>query len=222
MTQMWTGYRLEFEGGSPARNWCPLPSKLSKIPGFFIKVDPDGFAEIKPHTKTGIRKGLTQLAMTSGEGRERRGWRPRKGMVLVTYMAEDENGNPVTRGPAPRVHVFATRYEPNTTVTELLRNKEWQDLGFFPPIKSVNVTVDDTDIFGRAVETRIRFMFKEKVLKRQNVQLLGSARDRGADAWWELSQFYSELARELGDPFYADLASELTSLGREAARWDAA
>lgn len=170
--------------------------------------------------------------MRSKEGPGREG---RTGHFLVTYLPV--NGTkPTKTGKPTRVRVFATPYYPGKKITSSDRKRKskdtilgwhWYDLGSITSPETVKLVVDHAALFGVAIEDDVRKLFQDEVLKKlwkkKKTSYGGGEYLHGADIYWtELARFYDELARELGDPFYAELASELASLGREAARWDAA
>jgi hypothetical protein len=63
------------------------------------------------------------------------------------------------------------------------------------------------------MEKTIRHIFNNKFLKPNHTMRPGTGGNMaGPDVAWELAEFYSELGRQLRDPFYAELASELASL----------
>lgn len=206
------------------RSWLAAPRLYSPLP----PAEDCRFAEIKPHNEKGIRDGLNQLAKEKGLGRA-----PRKGKFLVTYLPL-KGKTPAPSGFPTSVRVFATPYSagmkatspPYKNVADTITSWEWHDLGSFAPEKQVDVLVEKASLFGSAIEDQVRKLFQDVVLVKswgKKTGYGGGGNLQGADIWWtELARFYDELARELGDPFYADLASELASLGREAARWDAA
>lgn len=243
MTMIWTDYRLMLEepevntGGNSKRNtkgrsWLPDPRTFPKFTVDTLSVQDHGFAEIKPHNEDGIRDGLKQLE-PSTEKKPALGRAGRRGMALVTYLPVNKEGEAVGEGSAAGVHVFATPYSGQTVdhathkkrVKDIINSWTWHHVGCFKPPQRINLVVDRAALFGIAIEKSVRRQFNLNVLARLKPKKIGHGGTtvHGADIYWnELARFYAELARELGDPFYADLASELASLGREAALWDAA
>lgn len=230
------------DAGAPRGPWLLAPRTFVN-PGVFTG---PGFAEIKPHNREGIKDGLEQLRDKKGKLRA-----PRTPEFLVTYlplkegMKGDEPEQAATEGSRPCVRVFATKYhidkanaiavkpkkktasgkDKDLNWNEIIRTWTWHDLGCFKAPLEVPLKVEDASLFGMAIERYARKLFQRRVLSCLTPPKKGNPPPTltDADIWWdELARFYAELARELDDPFYADLASELASLSREAARWDAA
>jgi hypothetical protein len=183
-----------------------------------MSIAANGWAEIKPHNYAGIRAGLKQLR-TAGRGQ------PRTGQVLITYLPVDSSNSSVSSGQPACVRVFATRFEAKgagDNPSDFLRKHAWYDLGSFAPPKQITLNVDDGGLFGAAIERYVRHQF-QAVVKAPTQHVPGGGGPRqGPDVLWdELAELYAELARELEDPYYAELASELAAMARRA-EWGAA
>lgn len=220
------------------RQWLPVPTNLTTDPANLLaSVGNFEFAEIKPHNSDGISGGLEQLGLQEGRGRERlKGSASpfRTGKFLVTYLPVDEQGKSALEGNPHCVRVFVTnrcknevkKKDPSGRIRkweQIINDWDWYDLGSFKPPPTIPLIVQEASVFGVVIEPYVRQVFRNKVLGPKKKIDRGGRALRGADIYWnELARFYTELARELGDPFYADLASELASLSCEAAMWDVA
>lgn len=187
-----------------------------------------GFAEIKPHNSKGIQKGIDALryVTVTKKGKLRKPGPGRVGRTakfLVTYLPEEAPGKPAEKDWPSRVRVFATPYDDARTVRpgtgksikNTISNWKWEELGCFVPPKVAEVLADErtAGLFGTAIEGHVRELFYRKMLKPKGKEVGGGQTLKGADIFWnELGRFYTELARELGDPFYAELGTELASL----------
>jgi len=178
-----------------------------------------GYVEIKPHTLTGIKSGLKQL----GERLENAKPKLESG-VLATYLGVDAGGNPVRTGRARSVRVYAVLVNrvPKPTLAQYGRPEQWHYLGVAPlPDTIDHPPVDHAPAFGWAVEPvvqrRVSLLVKLETPGRKWKSLGGPG--RGPDMQYtELAEFYRELAHELRDPLYAELASELEAMAdREVA-----
>lgn len=165
-----------------------------------------GLIEIKPHTATSRPGGLKQLrdnhARPQYAGHDK--W-------FVTYQALDAGGRPVVRGRAHQVQLWARRFEggnpPNAQLTDAY------DLGIIPvPTTTAFPRVDLPGFFGSAIEEPIRTHLTRLLeMKQRRVDQRTGGAAPGPDLLWaELAAMYSELAEELRDPFYAELATELS------------
>lgn len=204
-TTMWES---EARKWSPLRPWAPPGSR--SYPRLTLRTP--GVVEIKPHTETGIRAGLEQVA--------RRLRRRGKG-VLATYMGTDSRGNPVLVGRATHVRVYATLVDldvnKHPTPEQYNQPNQWYALGLaevppkidFPP-------VDHAPMFGWAIESVVQKQVKAAVTlatAKKKWTTLGGPGHVADMRYRELAEFYGELGRQLRDPFYAELASELSSFG---------
>lgn len=193
-----------------------------------LAFDNPGFAEIKPHNSQGLTDGWKDLSKKSKlSDKTRRGRTPK---FLVTYLPVKEGktgrdiNDAVKDSTPPCVRVFASPYTGEPERPHVSKMK-FHNLGSFKPPPTVPLNVEEASLFGAAIEKYARELFQREILDRLKPQKQGHGGTtvHGADIYWdELARFYAELARELGDPFYADLASELASLSREATMWDAA
>jgi hypothetical protein len=198
-----------------ARDWSAFgvtPTPVTRL----TQIQRPGLAEIKPHTPTGIRKGLKQL-------RDRVKSHPGREMWLVTYKGTDASGlaNPPT-GMADGLQVFARCF--NVTTRDL--DGPWYKLGFLRLNRIMqHPPVDHPGMFGMAVERRVYDLFTSQLPLNRRAQAGTGGSLPGPDVLWsELAALYAELARELRDPFYAELASELADLAhrRRPVRYGAA
>ncbi|MGY4769094.1 hypothetical protein ACXC9Q_19445 [Kribbella sp. CWNU-51] len=200
---------------SEARTWSPLGPAAPRPgqPHPRLVLTAPGFVEIKPHTASGIKSGLTQLA-----GRLRGAGRTVG--VLATYLGVDARGRPIRTGRPGFVRVNATLVDlgttPVPTTAQYSRPAQWFYLGLAPvPPKVDHPPVDHAPAFGWAVEPivqrQVMQMAHLQTKNRRWVPLGGPG--RGPDIEYsELAQFYRELAHELRDPLYAEIASELEAM----------
>lgn len=206
MTVHWSQWQQEWELEEEApRKWLSIPKLL---PSGKMTVQPNGFAEIKPHNRAGIRAGLKQL----GERARGKGRQPQ---ALITYLPVDAALAPLPSGWPPHVRVFAVKYDHGNppTMADIFIKHQWYDLGSFTPRKTIDLKVDNASVFGAVIEESVRKKFITSVLKAPLKYRGGGGAGTGPDVLWdELAQMYAELARDLRDPFYRELASELAAL----------
>jgi hypothetical protein len=173
--------------------------------------------EIKPHTTTGIRAGVRQIGDRLEAACRTTGVAPTG--VLVTYVGVDAAGRPIRTGRAKAVHVYGAKVDlkcgQRPTVAQYNQPGVWYFLGSAPlPDKLDHPPVDHAPAFGWAVEPVVQQQVM-KTVRLQTPQRKWTPKGgpgHGADIeYTELAEFYRELARELRDPFYAELASELAS-----------
>lgn len=194
MTITWTNWQTEQELEGE-RDWSREPARV--LDGRTMKIAGRGFAEIKPHSRSGIEDGLEQLAKS-----DRKHADGRPPMALITYLPIDPSGRPVSTGRAERAKVFAVPYSGPGTVNSYL-SKDWYLIGEIPVQRVVVLKVDQPGLFGAAIEERVRRCFRTVVL--QNTGLNpgrkftgGGGPGHGPDVLWnELAAFYRELAAEL-------------------------
>jgi hypothetical protein len=192
----WSDWELEWEA-VPRSRWASLPGNLAAAT---MRVGANGVAEIKPHSWSGLRAGLKQLARRTSTG-------PR---ALITYLPVDRSGKTVPAGQAAAVRVFATMYAPSTSLADYLAKAQWWDLGSLglPGMMPFPV-VQNGGFFGMAVENGVRNHFTTKVLNPSTRKVAAGTggHQHGADVQWqELAELYAELARQLRDPAYAEAA----------------
>ncbi len=206
-----------------ARKWFPLGPGAGR-PGLAaaaLVLTAPGLVEIKPHTATGIRAGLKQLF-------DRLKKQGLKTGVLATYVGADSAGRRLPKGRAKCLQVYAALVHAAPppavapTLAQYSRPGVWHDLGLTPLLDKIDhPRVDHAPAFGWAVEEVVQRQVK-KMIKLQTRQKLWTplgGPGHGADMRFdELAEFYRELAHELRDPLYAELASELEALAdREVA-----
>ena len=168
--------------------------------------------------------------------------------ILITYLPVKKSSRPPhytpkNSGPIERVLVMATSISSTRTADdyrrmpreEMLRSvlaQEWylvEDMQMEPKAKEIagivmNLTARTRAQFGNLMETLATEAFNDNVLKKQQPRrrLLRDIRGgsgHGTDVLWdELAGLYGELARELGNPFFAELASELAAYGQTQRR----
>jgi hypothetical protein len=182
-----------------------------------------GCGEIKAHNQKGIVKGLEQLRTSChGESRHR---------ILITYLpVAGSSFQPQDSGKAKRVLVMATfvtrDYSLMTAEQQVERvlDQRWylvEDM-LLKPAEVAGIAMDlatrNRAQFGNVMHTLVEKAFDQRVLqlnpprKRQAEHRPGSGKSIDL-LWSELAGLYDELARELGDPFFAELASELATNG---------
>lgn len=161
----------------------------------------NGAAEIKPHSTAGISGGIEQLDKSTVTG-------PR---LLITYRPLNSRGGIATKGSPACVEVFMTRHVKGAKPAAVLRGKWWK-VGDFVPPKTVPLTMDNPGLFGAGVEEYVRRLFFAQVLSPRGKKMHPDTggHGHGHDVLWdELAGMYGELGRQLGDPFYAELADVL-------------
>ncbi len=205
-----------------------------------MPVDDAGCAEIKAHNHNGIIGGLTQLRCkchSTGTCRILITYLPVRGSDPKSYQPQDF-------GSVKRVLVMATfiTFTPDDLemsprewklrrVRELERQvlaQQWyliEDLVPRPDLVAKIAmgvgTPQDRGRFGSVMEPLVANCFNQCVLKeakppRKRPFSRGSS--TGSDLQWsELAGLYGELARELGNPFFAELAAELATYGETQA-----
>jgi hypothetical protein len=196
MTMLWSEWELDAETDRTA--YFPPPARLVSVEVEKPAVTEHGHAEVKPHHYNGLNQGIDQLRGSSGVGSR----------FLITYRPEG-GGNP-TR---PRnMHLYMTDF--HDTTPGQLRQRRWWDLGTIPTPRYTSVDWSNKSLVGQAMEKVTRNMFNNKFLKPQGRTMRHGTGGNlpGSDIRWELEEFYRELGRQLCDPFYAELASELASL----------
>lgn len=199
------------------RKWFALGP--GALPPDKLVLSVPGLVEIKPHTVTGIRSGLKQLAARLHTANMPIG-------VLATYVGADSLGRRLPRGKPKCLHVYAALVKatpprtPPPTLAQYSDPSKWYDLG----LTSLLDKIDHPDVkhapaFGWAVEPVVQRHVAKMIklpLPRKFTPLGGPG--HGADmSYTELAEFYRELANELRDPLYAELASELEAMAWEAA-----
>ena len=202
---------------SEVRNWATSFLPPASSPGRSLTLRTPGYVEIKPHTMSGIRSGLAQLGARLEKANLPSG-------VLATYVGTDSRGNPLSKGMAKYLRVYAVvvNAKPKPTLAAYNQPGRWHYLGFtkLEPTMS-HPPVDHAPAFGWAVEPVVQERVKLAVAlatpQRKWTTAGGPA--PGPDMTYsELADFYRELAHELRDPLYAELASELEAMAdREVA-----
>jgi hypothetical protein len=201
-----------------ARKWFALGPGAGRPglpPGALVLTDP-GLVEIKPHTATGIRAGLKQLAARLDKANLKSG-------VLATYMGADSLGRRLSLGRPKCLHVYATVVNatpprtPTPSLAQYSHPGRWHDLGLTPlPDKIDHPRVDHAPAFGWAVEPVVqRHVAASRITLRTPLRKWTPLGGPGAGAdmkYDELADFYRELAHELRDPLFAELASELEAM----------
>lgn len=201
---------------SEARNWATdlVPAAPPRGQAYArLVLDKPGFVEIKPHTRTGIRSGLTQLARRLKKANLTCG-------VLATYLGVGPGAAPVQRGKASFVRIYGLVVDltvtPTPTVTQYSRRAQWHYLGLARlPDKLEHPPVDHAPAFGWAVEPvvqrQVMNLVTLKTPKKTWTPMGGPG--HGPDMMYtELADFYRELANELRDPLYGELAAELEAM----------
>lgn len=198
MTISWSDWEFQEEAGLEFeyRRVSPL---IRKVGNTSMGIKSSGYAEIKPHHLRGMRAGMCQLALNPDTGTR----------ILITYLPV-RNGHPVETGTPDGVRVLARKFVQFTNATVLENPNEWWDIGSVPPPK--NVTLNDRQKFGLAIEEPVRQLFHAQVIKHpRTIRRSPSNYRTGPDVLWnELADFYAELGRELRDPLYTELALELS------------
>ncbi|MET7280727.1 hypothetical protein ABZS29_20985 [Kribbella sp. NPDC005582] len=201
---------------SEARNWAtdlvPAAPPRGQAHAKLV-LDKPGFVEIKPHTRSGIRSGLTQLARRLKKANLTCG-------VLATYLGVGPGAAPVKKGKARFVRIYAVLVDltvtPTPTVLQYSRPAQWHYLGLAPlPDKLEHPPVDHAPAFGWAVEPVVqRQVMNIVTLKtpKKTWTPLGGPGHAPDLMYTELADFYRELANELRDPLYAELAAELEAM----------
>jgi hypothetical protein len=202
---------------SEVRKWATTFLPPATSPGQSLTLRTPGYVEIKPHTLSGIRSGLAQLGARLEKANLPTG-------VLATYVGTDSRGNPLSKGVAKYLRVYAVvvNAKPKPTLAAYNQPGKWHYLGYtrLEPTMS-HPPVDHAPAFGWAVEPVVQERVKLAVAlatpQRKWTTAGGPA--PGPDMTYsELADFYRELARELRDPLYAELASELEAMAdREVA-----
>jgi len=194
-----------------------------------------GCAEIKAHNRNGIIGGLTQLQDKCCKGTCR---------ILITYLPVCEPSStgyqPQDFGWVKRVLVMATfidrcrdysKMPPEAKVQQVLGQKWYlvENMDMTPKTDLVARiamglgTPQDRGRFGSVMEPLVAHSFNENVLKHKKLvpprkRDFSRGSGTGSDVLWtELAGLYGELARELGNPFFAELASELATYGETQA-----
>lgn len=205
MTTFWSNWKIQEETGLEFE-YQRVPDNINVNKSTRMTVDPDGYAEIKPHNKKGITEGLQQLSEHPTDPR-----------VLITYLPLIGPGKPAIdayTGQPTEVRVFATHFKQGMTPGKLLKNTQlWWDLGSYKPPGQIRLTLENRGLFGAAIEPWVRDLFCCEVLDFSGRKMwTGTGGQRpGADVrWHELADLYAELGRELRDPLYAELALMLT------------
>jgi hypothetical protein len=161
----------------------------------------NGAAEIKAHTTDGISGGLMQLDNSTVTGPK----------LLITYRPLNSRGGIATTGLPACVEVFMTRPVKGAKPAAVLRGRWWK-VGAFAPPKTVPLTIDNPGLFGSGIEDSVRRHFFAHVLSPRGKKMhpnTGGHRPGHDVLWDELAEMYGELGRQLGDPFYAELAAAL-------------
>ncbi|MFK4088245.1 hypothetical protein ACI2LF_29300 [Kribbella sp. NPDC020789] len=206
---------------SEARNWAtdlgPAAPRQGQAHARLV-LDKPGFVEIKPHTRSGIKSGLTQLARRLRTANLTCG-------VLATYLGVGPGAAPIRKGKARFVRVYGVLVDltvtPVPVVAQYSRAAQWHYLGLAPlPDKIDHPPVDHAPAFGWAVEPVVQRQVMNIVTLRTPKKTwtpMGGP-GHGPDIMYtELAGFYRELAHELRDPLYAELAAELETMAdREA------
>ncbi|WP_433158553.1 hypothetical protein [Kribbella sp. CA-247076] len=196
---------------SEVRNWVTNILPPATSPGRGLNLTTPGFVEIKPHTLSGIRSGLTQLGARLAKANFPTG-------VLATYLGTDSRGNPLRKGKATHLRVYGVLVNatPKPTLAQYNRPGKWHYLGTSTLRDTIShPPVDHAPAFGWAVEPVVQAQVKLGVALSTPKRLwtLGGGPAAGPDMTYsELAGFYRELARELRDPLYAELASELEAM----------
>ncbi len=224
MTMLWSEWELEDEVG-PAAQYLPAPRLLSPVRAM-AHIDGYGRAEIRAHNKAGIRGGLVSLAEHPGKYSKTPGSRPR---VLITYLPVDSSNEKQNEGKPAKIRVFMTNFTagavppPSHEKDRLLAQqwwenllaRQWWDLGVLSAEDLIPMDWTDKRLLGIGTEPRARNLFRDLVLvpAGRNIWKNTGGNRQGSDVRWnELAEFYRELGKLGGDPFYAELASELASL----------
>jgi len=207
MTTMWSEWEIQGEGevgsDSAYRDPPPMRDDVTKMKA----VLPKGKAEIKPHNLNGIRAGLEQLADQPAKP-------PFAGpRMLITYRPVDADDKAVNAGQPVSVQVYATDYVAGVTASDLLNRYKWWFLGKVPVPKRVTVKLENRGVFGAVMEGPVRRLFRGTVLlpPRKLEPGTGGWRHGPDVVWKELAELYRELAQEMRDPFYAEVAAELAA-----------
>jgi len=186
-----------------------------------------GCGEIKQHNINGISEGLRQLRDDCHGGRSR---------ILITFLPVHGPSwlrlRPQDEGVAERVLVMATYItnyysgmKPKEQAQQVLK-QEWylvEDMRPMPePVAKVAMGLANRGRFGSVMEPLVADAFDRRVLQpqppRRRLPEHRGGSGHGSDLLWsELAGLYGELARELGNPFFAELASELATYGETQA-----
>ena len=179
------------------------------LPDGKLAVGQGAIGEIKPHTASGIRAGLSQLYSRSLQF-------PNAPLWLITYVALGADGKPIRRGRASAVAIYARKVKwpsrPRATKDSVVRAPELGDL-YTVGTKSLRALipyphVDEPGFFGQAVERDVRAHVFSKATREAYSGTGGSL--PGPDLrWHELAALYGELARLMADPLFAEIADEL-------------
>lgn len=199
MSMSWFDWEIQEEGGSRTTRYRPAPS--AEPFGTRMKLGPTGHAEIKPHTWLGVKKGQIQLDGSTVTGPK----------VLITYRPLNAAGGIATTGRPACLAMYMTCHTPEAKPDAVLKGKWWY-LGSPVPPEQVPLTVDNPGLFGSGIEDFVRRHFDKEVLQPRKRKLrpgTGSGRTGPDVLWDELAGMYGELGRQLGDPFYAELAAAL-------------
>jgi hypothetical protein len=171
-----------------------------------------GIVEIKPHTETGILKGVANVRRALLAA-------PNNVGLLVTYYAVDDRDQPKTSGQAAYAHLFAALITtgPNDTPRQYLSANRWRHLGRITVPQTIpHPRVNQISAFGQAIEpaarAKVRDVMRTWIPGITFQRATGGHRPGPDIIWSELAELYAELARELRDPLYAELANELTAL----------
>jgi hypothetical protein len=218
---------------TPTRSTPSRESRFLNAPALIrqrMTVPDAGCAEIKAHNRNGIIGGLTQLRKQCHRGTCR---------ILITYLPVREPSStgyqPQDFGRVKRVLVMATSIDrdysnmsPEAKVQQVLGQKWYlvEDMDMKPKTDLIAEiamglgTPQDRGRFGSVMEPLVANAFNRCVLKPQPPRRRDFSRGSGTGSdvlWTELAGLYGELARELGNPFFAELASELATYGETQA-----
>jgi hypothetical protein len=198
----------------------------TNLAGTRMPVTKAGCGEIKAHNRNGIVAGLKQLREDChGDGHR----------ILITYLPVRGSSSTLFQPQdsyfAERVLVmatFITRDYTNMEAKEQERRvlaQKWylvEDMRPRPDlVAKVAMGLKNRARFGSVMEPLVAHAFNRFVLKPNARRRLPEHRGgsgTGIDLLWsELAGLYGELARELGNPFFAELAAELATYGETQA-----
>jgi hypothetical protein len=175
---------------------CKAQSKFLVRPGK-PQVGKPGIAEIKPHSYEGWGGGFKQVLGRPERNRNIERW-------VLTYLPCYEGGK---KDPT-HIRVFAHQVAPKQQGPFELPRQPIPAMVPFPSWKK------QPQLFGVFIEPCVRDAFRP-YLPSDPVTDTGGLR-WGVDMRWELASFYAELASETADPFFEELAAELSALASEA------
>lgn len=211
--------------------------KLTPLP---MPVRGPGCGEIRAHNIGGIYGGLTDLLtkckVKPGPGKTIH-------RILITYLPVEESSSPPYQpknfGMIRRVLVMATlitstpddyrNMTQDQKVQSVLAQTWYLVEDMHMQAKAEQIKNNALDLsktraraqFGNVMEPLATAAFHQCVLKQQGRWRLPDTRGgsgQGTDLRWrELAGLYGELARELGSPFFAELAAELATYGETRA-----